>query len=461
MKHFLLAIFSALLLVPRDGLLAGVAPRPNILFIVADDMGYDDCGAHGCRDIPTPHLDSLAASGVRFTDGYVTGAVCSPSRAALMTGRHQLRVGVPDWIPPGQRGMDADVPTVAEYLRKTGYRTALVGKWHLGEQDECHPLNRGFDEFFGFLGGGRSYWPKTPATNQYGGGRYIQLLRGYEPASETEYLTFAFGREASDFIARQGEKKQPFFLYLAFNAVHDPLEAPESYLQRFAAIEDKGRRIYAGMVSTMDEAIGRVLKAVHEAGIEKDTLICFISDNGGPITRNAPNHSRNTPLRGGKGETWEGGIRVPFFMKWSGHLKSDTTFAEPVTQMDLTATVLALAGAKPDSKWPLDGVNLMPFLTEKREGRQPHDSLCWEYGPQWAIREGQWKLTCAFPIRDAKTPILGLYDLSHDIGESHDLSAAQPERVKQLQAAWVKWRTSIGGNSLTPQINLKATDNAP
>ena len=437
-------ILTSLLLAAPVTLHAAGAPRPNILFIVADDMGYADCGAHGCRDIPTPHLDALAASGVRFTDGYVTGAVCSPSRAALMTGRHQLRVGVPDWIPPGQRGMDTTVPTVAEYLRKSGYRTALVGKWHLGEQDECHPLNRGFDEFFGFLGGGRSYWPQTPASAQYGGERYLQLLRGREPATETEYLTFAFGREAVDFISRQRGQTQPFFLYLAFNAVHDPMEAPDDYLRRFSAIEDKGRRTYAGMLSAMDDAIGRVLKAVREAGIEKDTLVCFISDNGGPITRNAPNHSRNTPLRGGKGETWEGGIRVPFFMQWSGHLKPGATFGEPVTQMDLTATVLALAGAKPDSKWPLDGVNLMPFLTTKNKGGQPHAALCWEYGPQWAIREGQWKLTYAFPSRDAKTPILGLYNLRADMGEAKDLSSTQPGRVKHMQATWAAWRKDVG-----------------
>jgi arylsulfatase A-like enzyme len=438
-----LNILAILLLAAPVTLHAADAPRPNILFIVADDMGYADCGAHRCRDIPTPHLDALAASGVRFTDGYVTGAVCSPSRAALMTGRHQLRVGVPDWIPPGQRGMDSDVPTVAEYLRKSGYRTALVGKWHLGEQDECHPLNRGFDEFFGFLGGGRSYWPQTPASAQYGGERYLQLLRGREPATETEYLTFAFGREAVNFISRQRGQTQPFFLMLSFNAVHDPMEAPDDYLRRFSAIEDKGRRTYAGMLSAMDETIGRVLKAVREAGIEKDTLVCFISDNGGPITRNAPNSSHNTPLRGGKGETWEGGIRVPFFMKWSGQLNPGTTFGEPVTQMDLSATVLALAGATPDPKWPLDGVNLMPFLTAKKKGGQPHDVLCWEYGAQWAIREGPWKLTYALPGRDAKKPILGLYDLSHDAGENRDLSAEQPQRVERLRAAWEDWHRGL------------------
>lgn len=420
-------------------------PRPNILFIVADDMGYADCGAHGCRDIPTPHLDTLAANGVRFTDGYVTGAVCSPSRAALLTGRHQLRDGVTTAIRPGGRGMDTRVPTLPEYLRKAGYRTALFGKWHLGESEECRPLNRGFDEFFGLHGGGRSYWPNTPVSAQYGGEDYIRLMRGREPAEETDYLTFALSREAVDFIARQKDRQEPFFLMLSFTAVHDPMEAPEDYLQRFAAIEDPGRRTYAAMMSAMDNAIGRVLKAVQDAGIERNTLICFLSDNGGPLTGYSANSSRNAPLRGGKGKTWEGGIRVPFFMAWSGHLPPGTKFSDPVTQLDLTATALALAGIKPDAHWPMDGTNLMPFLTGDRQGERPHEILCWEYGQQWAIREGPWKLTYALPSQDAKTPVLGLYDLSRDIAETRDLSALQPRRVEEMKRAWAAWRRDLAG----------------
>ncbi|NUQ62756.1 MAG: sulfatase-like hydrolase/transferase [Pirellulales bacterium] len=419
------------------------APRPNILFIVADDMGYADCGVHGCTDVPTPNLDALAAGGVRFTNGYVTGAVCSPTRAALMTGRHQLRDGVPDWIPPGKPGMNPAVPTIADYLKKAGYRSAVVGKWHLGEQDQCHPLNRGFDEFFGFLGGGRSYFPDPPKPSQGKADPYTQLVRGREPVVETEYMTHAFGREAVDFLTRQRGKDQPFFLYLAFNAVHTPMQAPDDYLHRFASIEDQKRRTYAGMLSAMDDAIGRVLKTVRDAGIERKTLIAFISDNGGPITRNAPNASRNTPLRGGKGETWEGGIRVPYFLKWTGHLKPGTTYDQPVVQMDLMATVLSLAGQQVDPKWPIDGVDLMPFLAGQMG--PPHPTLYWEYGQQWAIRQGSWKLTFALPGKEAKTPVLGLFDLTQDIGESRDLSLAHPERVEQLKAVWSDWRKSVGG----------------
>ncbi len=434
-----------------------VPAKPNILFIVADDMGYADCGAHGCKDVPTPNLDALAKAGVRFTQGYVTGTVCSPSRAALMTGRYHYRDGVFDWIHPGAAGLQADVPTVASYLKQAGYRTAAVGKWHLGEDNQCHPLRRGFDEFYGFLGGGRSYFPDKPGKGKVN--HYTQLIRGQEPVVEKEYTTHAFGREAADFLARQKGQAGPFFLYLAFNAVHTPMEAPDDYLSRFTAIEDKKRRTYAGMLSAMDDNIGRALKALKEAGLEEQTLVCFISDNGGPIVRNAPNASRNTPLRGGKGETWEGGIRVPFFMKWPGHLQAGTTFEQPVIQMDLTATVLELAGVQRDAKWPLDGVGLLPYLSGEKKA--PHETLCWEYGQQWAIRQGDWKLTFALPTKEAKTPILGLYDLSQDIGESRDLAAAQPEKVKQLQTAWAKWRKDVIGDQPAPNITIKNVNRSP
>jgi len=417
--------------VAGSGEIRAAAEKPNIVFIVADDMGYGDCGVHGCKDIPTPHLDALAAGGVRFTNGYVTGTVCSPTRAALMTGRYHQRDGVRDWLGSGVRGMNTDVPTLPEYLRKAGYRTALVGKWHLGDLDEYHPLKRGFDEFFGFLGGLRSYFPDSPRQAARPN-PYSRLVRGDEPVVETEYTTFAFAREAVDFLSRQRGKAQPFFLYLAFNAVHTPMQAPDDYLQRFAAIEDPKRRTYAGMLSAMDDAVGRVLQAVRDAGIKEKTLICFISDNGGPITRNSPNASINAPLRGGKGETWEGGIRVPFFMKWSGRLKAGATFAEPVIQMDLTATALALAGHQVDPRWPIDGVNLMPFLDGAGNGGMPHETLCWEYQGQKAVRRGQWKLTRG-----------GLYDLSQDIGESRNLLATHPEQVKQLEASWAEWKNNL------------------
>jgi arylsulfatase A-like enzyme len=416
------------------------ARKPNILYIVADDMGYADCGVQGCKDVPTPHLDSIAKQGIRFTDGYVTGTVCSPTRAALMTGRYHYRDGIHDWVPPGRPGLNAGVPTIADYLKTVGYHTGIMGKWHLGEQPENHPLKRGFDEFYGFLGGGRTYFPDKPKAADAKVNLYTQILRGNEPVQLKEYTTIAFAREAAEFIQRRKGGSQPFFLYLAFNAVHTPMDTLDEYLARFPNIEDKKRRAYAAMLAAMDDNIGRVLAAVRDAGFEENTLILFHSDNGGPITRNAPNASMNTPLRGGKGQTWEGGIRVPMFVKWSGHLKPGT-YSQPVIQMDLTATILALAGVKPDAKWPMDGANLMPFL-EGKEG-QPHAMLCWDYQNQWAIRKGQWKLTLAGPEKGEKEPVIALYDLAQDISEKNNLAVQHPDLVKQLQSDWLAWSKEV------------------
>ena len=408
------------------------APRPNIVYIVADDMGYADCGVHGCGDVPTPHLDALANAGARFTNGYVTGTVCSPSRAALMTGRYHYRDGVKDWIPPGKAGLRTDVPSIAQYLRRSGYQTGHVGKWHLGEDEACHPLHRGFESFFGFLGGGRSYFPDKPAQPGQRVNHYTRIVRGTEAVHETEYLTTAFGREAVSFIKTR--RDQPFFLYLAFNAVHTPMQPPAGD-ERFASITDPKRRAYAGMLASMDEAIGRVTAALSETGTESHTLVCFISDNGGPITRNAPNASNNHPLRGGKGETWEGGIRVPFFMKWPGHIEAGTLIHQPVIQMDLTASALELAGITADPAWPIDGKSLLPLL--KGSNAPVHEQLCWSYEHQWAIRQGKWKLSVSGPKKDSPP---ALYDLENDPKEEHDLAGNEPERVAKMQACWEKWR---------------------
>jgi arylsulfatase A-like enzyme len=427
------------------GAFAADPSRPNILFIVADDMGYADCGVHGSKDIPTPNIDSIAKAGVRFTDGYVTGPVCSPTRAALMTARYQHRDGVPDWVKKGsEKGLNPGVPTIADYLRQAGYRTALIGKWHLGEKEPFHPLNRGFDEFFGLLGGGRLYYQGLNERNGGGTDEYARLRRGREPVNEDEYVTTAFGREAVQFIERQQTSRQPFFLFLSFTCPHTPLMAPKGGGANFSSITDPQRRTYATMMAAMDDAIGRVLAAVRKSGIQDNTLICFISDNGGPITRNSPNGSTNTPLRGGKGETWEGGIRVPFLMSWPGHLPAGGVYRNPVIQMDLAATALALAGTKADPKWPIDGVNLMPFLTGGNGGN-PHEALCWAYENAGAIRQGDWKLV---PVaKGAKAMKTGLYDLSKDISESHDLSDTKPELVEQLKERWGAWMKDVSGDT--------------
>ena len=270
----------------------GASQRPNILLIVGDDMGYADVGVHGCKDIPTPHIDSIAKNGVRCSSGYVSGPYCSPTRAALLTGRYQQRFGHEfNPGPPVEAnigvGLSLKEKTLADRLKDAGYATALVGKWHLGHDKKFHPLNRGFQEYFGFLGGAHSY------TNAKADGNN-PVMRGFDVIDEKEYLTDAFAREALAFIDRN--KSKPFFLYLAFNAVHAPLQAPPKYRDRFADITDQRRRTYAAMMSAMDDAIGRVLGTLKENKLEENTLVFFISDNGGPPV----NGSTNGTLRGYK-----------------------------------------------------------------------------------------------------------------------------------------------------------------
>ena len=291
MKRSLL--FVAILLAPLSALPAATpAPRPNILLILADDLGYADLGPHGCKDIPTPNIDRIAARGVRFTDAYANGSFCTPTRAALLSGRYQHRSGMED-LSNVSGPLPKAVRTLPDRLRAAGYTTGMVGKWHLGDQAGFTPVDRGFDEFFGFTGGGHFYLPKANARGEY----TAPLLRNREPLNEQRYLTDAFGEEAAAFVGRQRDATKPFFLYLAFNAVHTPLEATEKYLQRFPEITEPRRRTYAAMLSAMDDAVGRVLAQLEQTGKLTNTLVFFTNDNGGPTTRNAVNGSRNTPLR--------------------------------------------------------------------------------------------------------------------------------------------------------------------
>lgn len=410
------------------------ADKPNILLIVGDDMGYADVGFHGCKDIPTPNLDALAASGVRFTNGYVSGPYCSPSRAGLMTGRYQTRFGH-EFNPTGPNGLPLSETTLADRLRAAGYVTGCVGKWHLGAQPEMHPQKRGFEEFFGFLAGAHSYFDVSG------------ILRGTEQVKELDYTTDAFGREAVAFIDRH--KAKPWFLYLAFNAVHTPMHATDERLAKFPNIADKQRRAYAAMMFAMDEAIGRVCRKVAEAGLEKNTLVTFISDNGGPTMPGVTvNSSRNDPLRGSKRTTLEGGIRVPFVVSWPGRVKPGV-FDQPVIQLDLTATALAVAGVKVEPEWKLDGVDLLPFLSGGKSG-SPHAALYWRFGEQMAIRVGDYKLVRYDSNVDTRTgrghqPVTApkLYNLAADIGETKDLAADQPDKLKELQSQWDTWNATL------------------
>lgn len=405
--------------------------KPNILFIVADDLGYADVGFHGSKEIPTPNLDKLAAAGVIFTDGYVSAPYCSPSRAGLLTGRYQNRFGY-EFNPKGNAGLPLAERTLADRLKAAGYVTGLVGKWHLGQLPEQHPQRRGFDEFFGFLGGARSYVKSEG------------VFRGNEPAGHIDYTTDAFGREAVDFINRHAAA--PWFLYLAFNAVHTPMQATDDRLAKFPDITGR-RKIYAAMTLALDDAVGRVMQALEAKGLSDKTLIAFISDNGGPTMEGVTvNASLNAPLRGSKRTTLEGGIRVPFVLSWPGHLQPGI-YKKPVISLDLNATALAAAGVALPGQDQRDGVDLLPYLQETTKSL-PHETLYWRFGQQMAIRDGDYKLVRYDPVADGQkkqdtdlTP--RLYHLTDDIGESKDLAAAMPDKVKELQARWDAWNATL------------------
>ncbi len=406
------------------------APKPNIVVILADDLGYADLGCQGCQDIATPYIDSLAADGVRFTDGYATHPVCSPSRAGLMSGRYQHRFGFehnsgPERFAAENFGLPLDEKTLAEKLKDLGYATGMAGKWHIGFKQGLRPHERGFDYHFGFLSGAHTYMPGQPDVDS--------IIRNGEPVEEKEYLTDAFARESAAFIERSKDK--PFFLYLAFNAVHSPLEALKSYEDRFPHIADPKRRTYAGMTAAMDDAVGRVLDKLRELNLEEKTLVFFYSDNGGPTPETT---SRNDPLRGYKGQVFEGGIRVPYIIRWKSVIPAGQIYTEMAMGFDVHATALAAAGGKDSADKPLDGVNLLPYLLGQRKGR-PHDSLFWRSGAQHAARVGDWKLVHD-PRQGGDDMLFNLHD---DIGEQNNLAGKMPDRLKELQDAYAGWASQM------------------
>jgi arylsulfatase A-like enzyme len=424
---FALAVIGAFCWTPAAEA-AGGKRKPNIIIILADDMGYADVGFHGCKDIPTPNLDALAKRGVRFTSGYVSGPYCSPTRAGLLTGRYQNRFGHEFNPTDPKSGLPLSEITLAQRLRDLGYVTGLIGKWHLGETAQMHPTARGFQEYFGFLGGAHTYFP--------GKGKGKGIYRGTTIVEEKEYLTDAFAREAVGFIDKHA--KDPFLLYLAFNAVHTPMDATDKYLRPFAKIEDKQRRTYAAMLMAMDEAVGRVMAKLREKGLEEDTLIFFFSDNGGPTMAGTTiNGARNHPLRGSKRQLLEGGVRVPFVIAWKGRLPAGKDCDDPIISLDVFPTALAAAGKEVLPKeWKIDGVNLLPYLDAKVKG-PPHEHLFWRFGDHYAVRKGDWKLV-RYDATGTK-----LYNLKDDIGESKDLFAKEPKVVRELQSAWERWNAEL------------------
>ncbi len=402
--------------------------KPNLILILADDLGYADLGFTGATDIPTPNLDRLAKSGIVFTNGYVSHPFCSPTRAGLLTGRYQQRFGHennPIYDPSNfTAGLPTSQTTVAQLLRSAGYVTCLTGKWHLGAADKFLPSERGFSEMFYFRGGGHDYFKQELTGNprEY----LIPIERDGKPVAEPQYLTDALSREAAAYVRRH--RAQPFFLYLAYNTPHTPLQTAPHHIEKVKHIADEKRRIYAAMVVALDEGVGTLLRAVSENNLDEHTLIVFLSDNGGPIRVTA---SRNTPFREGKGTVYEGGIRVPFLLRWQGKLKPGK-YDHPVIALDLLPTFTALAGARTPSN--VDGVNLIPYLQGQKNG-PPHEKLFWRAGGgvSYAVRDGRFKL--ARQAGGAEE----LFDLHTDPSETNDLSASQPAILKRLHAAYEAW----------------------
>jgi beta-galactosidase len=392
---FKLQIFIIIVCLTTIPSIAQKLDAPNIIIILTDDQGYKDVGFNGCTDIPTPNIDRIAKNGVVFTNGYVSYAVCGPSRAGLMTGRYQDRFGFgrnPLLAPNDiEQGVPLEEELISEALNNVGYNTLGIGKWHLGAHREQRPLKQGFDEHFGFLSGGHRYFPEEWILNDISeirsqsDGYKTKLLHNGKRIDEKEYLTDALSREAVNFIKK--ERDAPFFIYLAYNAPHSPLQATKKYLDRFPNIENKKRKTYAAMVSAVDDGVGTVLDALDEMGITKNTIVYFLSDNGGPLH----NGSNNDPLRGKKGNLYEGGIRVPFAMQWPKMIKPGQTYDKPIISLDIFATAAKYAGFTPKNE--IDGVNIVPYLNGKSD-ETPHKYLFWRKFDQKkiAVRHGDFKL---------------------------------------------------------------------
>ena len=413
------------------------AGQPNVVILFADDSGYADFGfQENARDDfkhLTPHIDSIANAGARFTNVYVTGAVCSPSRAGMMTGRYQERFGHETNLPPGtQSGLPLSETFGVKRLQKIGYKTGLIGKWHLGYPDEFHPNRRGYDHFYGLLQGSRPYYPMEKTTRD----RVIQ--DNGTPTEETGYVTDRLGDAACDFIKEN--KDHPFYLFVSFTAPHGPLQPRKSSYdtQRIKHIKHEARRNYAGLIVAMDDNIGKVLVTLGNHGLNDNTIVIFTNDNGGPGGKDS---TSNYPLRGHKGELLEGGIRVPWAMAWPGIIKPGSVINTPVITMDILPTVFEAADEPIDANWELDGDSLLPLFGASKNSF-PQRTLYWRRsgieGPI-ALREGNWKLI----NRRAPDQQPELYKLDKDIGETTNVAKANLNILKRLLAKMNAWEKEL------------------
>jgi arylsulfatase A-like enzyme len=467
--------------------------RPNIILIVADDLGYSDLQSYGNLAIHTPHIDSLGIDGIRFTRAYVTSPICSPSRMGIMTGRYQNRFGS-EYMPydnfdpaflknlrkhyfslrkqvPGLKtmkphlglnrskyktGLDLHEITLAELLKKQNYVTGLVGKWNLGDDDGNHPYQRGFDYCYYFDGALTRYvddpvdtsryinkhlpwaFSELPAWTPRGGATAIR--EGRDIVKDSGYLTFSIAEKGAAFIEKN--KDHPFFLTLTFNAPHDPFQVPRDYFDRIRDVHDTVKRVYYGMIEAMDDAVGKIVEKLRTLHIEEQTLIVFISDNGGATYTRATD---NAPLRGGKCTHFEGGLRVPFFIKYPSLIRGSSVYDNPVSSLDIFATVAAVANTPLPADRIYDGTNLIPFLTNN--AGSPHDVFYWRSGYSKAIYKGNWKLYI-----NQKSKRKFLFDLSNDNEENHDLSPGNPDKVSELTGELENWERTQTVKPAWPSI---------
>ena len=412
--------------------------KPNIILLFADDAGYHDFGFQGSKTFPTPNLDKMASEGITFKQAYVTAAVCGPSRAALLTGMYQQRFGFEENNVPGYMsasGLDGDemglpthLLTIADYLKRNGYISTIIGKWHQGGADRFHPLERGFDEFYGFRGGARSYFAYINPDKE---DPQKKMEKGFRNFKEHEgYLTDALANEACDFILRN--QNQPFFIYLSFNAVHNPMQANEEDLAKIKELSGKRKKL-AAMNIALDRACGKVIDQLEKLGLTENTLIIFANDNGGPTDANS---ASNYPLSGCKANHLEGGIRVPCLMKWPGTIKKGAQFNYPISTLDFLPTFLDAAGDQPDTISVFDGVSLLPYLKGESD-QAPHQMLFWKKENRGAIRIGDWKML-RFPDRPAE-----LYNIAQDESEINNLASKYPEKVKAMYKLLFNWELGL------------------
>ncbi len=444
------------------------ADKPNVVLIVSDDMGWGDVGFHGVDTIMTPNIDSIAANGVHYSQGYVTASVCGPSRSGMLTGVYQQRFGSGEnpsvkGFPGNQpehlinAGVTPDQSLVSEILKPHGYKTGIIGKWHLGVNEPVRPQARGFDYFFGFLNGAHDF---TQWTDSYERPSTWPLWRNEEalPARKDVYLTDLFSDEAVGFIERNSE--DPFFLYLAYNSVHAPWQVPDEYLERTKSLDvPYDRQFFAAMTLAMDDGIGRVLEALKKQGVHDNTMVIFIADNGTPAgqgigknkTKKDPSRERGGmvmsnagPFRGYKGDTYEGGIRVPFTMQFPGKIKAGSRYNYPMSSLNIVPTIASFVGIdKPLKGFPFDGKNLLPYINGEKGDERPHQTLFWRRDNDYAIRHGDMKLTW----NDSSGSLdIMLFDIANDPEERKDLASQMPEQAQTLQDMFDAWDSTMPDN---------------